>query len=327
MATDAVEKTSTAITDALDALAPDEPVLEPESAEAPVETEVVDEPDEPAADEPADESAADLSELASEAKQYYGFSDAEIERAGDLLPSILARLDQQASVLLQGSSPEPAQAPPAKQEPAAEVKPLADLEAFDFAIDPDEWTENQQKILDAFKGEINKQRSTVNEHRKAMEMMAQLLVETNHTATEVKQRHESVSGNEFASSMDDFFAKLPDEFTDIYGKESMSSLSGNSPKVAARNALVKEMQILGEFDSKAGRPLRGIKEQAVRTLRALHADKAHQAARREVDKQIKTRRQSAIASPSSRAAKGNDPAARQARALAAIEKFAPKLGI
>jgi hypothetical protein len=326
MATDAIEKTNDAISQALGALQTDEPVVEPESVESPAAevAEAPSEPEQPEQPEEVAEASSALAELAEEAKQYYGLSDSDIERAGENLPWILAHLDQQASVLNHSDAPaEPQQ--PQRQPPKEDApKPLADLEAFDFPIDEDEWTDNQRKILDAFKGEINKQRTTVNEHRKAMEMMAQALVETHKTASETRRQTESISDAEFAGTMDDFFAKLPDEFADVYGKEPMSSLSHNSPRVAARNALVKEMQSLKDSDARLGRPARSLKDQATRTIRALHADKAHQVARREVDKKLKDYGKGRIAKPSSR---GDSPVDRKARALAAIEKFAPKLGI
>lgn len=332
MATDAIDKTTDAISNAIDALQEQAgPAIELSNTEAPVDDQsaeagAVADDGEPESE--IAETSDDLSEIREEAKQYYGFTDAEIERYGDALPSILARLDQQASSLKQGSDPEGPRQEPQRQELKEDPKPLTDVASFDLAIDKEEWTDEQIKVLDALKSEINKDRTALSEQRKAMEAVVQVLLETHKTASETQSRSESASQAEFSGAMDDFFSKLPEEFADVYGKEAMSSLSPNSPKVAARNALVKEMHILAEFDKSAGRPTRGFKEQATRTLRALHADKSHQAARREADKQIKSYGKRGIARPSGRAAAtANTPEARKARALAAIEKFSPKLGI
>ncbi len=334
MPTDKTDSTADvpSVSDALDALmaenepAPvEEPVAEP-AKEPDTELDPAPEPEpepEPEA-EPAAVDADELAALAEEAVSFYGLSQEEVDKAGEMLPWLLARMDKQASALMQGQAPE--QAPPAEQEPAAKqepekkAQPLADLPTFELPINRDDFDEGSLKVFDAMKDEINTQRSTINEHRKAMQMLATVLTETHQTAAQLRQQTETASTSEFANSMDDFFANLPDEYADIYGKQPMSQLAPNSPMVATRNALVREMEILKGFDAKGGRPARATKEQAARTLRALHADKAHVVARREVDKQLKTRAAKGIARPSGRSnKKPMDLASRKVRAMAAMD--------
>lgn len=289
--------------------------------------------------EPGDEPQADdqFAELAEEAVSHYGMSKDEVERAGDLLPWVLARMDKQASLLMQrdGAAEEQGQQPTQQpqQTPAAPKaeetrKPLGQLGKFELPINREDHDEGSLTIFDKLAEVINEQRETLNQHLEALQVMAPLLADTHQAASSLKQRTETHTATEFANSMDDFFAKLPEEYSDIYGNQPMAQLPKNSPLAAARNALVAEMTTLAEFDAKGGRPARAVQQQAARTLRALHADKEHKVARREADALVQKQRARAIARPSGRGKpKGDDLDSRRERAMTAIDKIKPLLGI
>lgn len=290
--------------------------------------------------EPAEEPGDDqLAELAEEAVTHYGLSKEEVERFGDLLPSVLARMDRQASLLMQREgAPEEGQPPQQTQAqqaaapaPKAEEtrRPLGDLAKFELPIDREAHDENTLTIFDKLTEVINEQRETLNQQLEVMRVMAPVLAETHQATTSLKQRTESTADAEFASSMDDFFAKLPQEYADIYGKEPISQLASTKPQmVAARQALVNEMRTLAEFDAKGGRPARAVAQQAARTLRALHADKEHKVARREADTLVQKQRERAIARPSGRGKpKADDIGSRRARAMASMDPILARLGI
>lgn len=330
---------SAAVSDAIDALmgeeqgqavVADEPAAEAaETADLPAADEVADENAEPG-DEPGD-----LSELAEEAISYYGLSQADVDRAGDFLPMLLAQMDRQASMLAQGAADQGQQqqtqqtqqtavAPKAEEPP----KPLGELGKFELKINREDHDEGTLSAFDALTEEINNGRQAQNEQFKVLQIMAQALQETHETASSLKQRTESHTATEFASSMDDFFAKLPQEYHEIYGNQPMTQLALNSPLAAARNALIAEMNTLAQFDAKGGRPMRSAQQQAARTLRALHADKEHKVARREADTLVQKQRDRAIARPSSRGkAKGDDLGSRRVRAMASMDPILARLGI
>lgn len=343
---------ATSVSNAIEALLSEEvaaPAVK-ETASEPSAEAAAPEAEEPAAEpaaEPASEPAApaaaeqgddQFSELAEEAVSYYGMTQEEAERYGDLLPSVLARMDRQASLLTQREaspqeqSQQAQQAPPPAPAPAPKAeetrRPIGELGKFELPINREDHDEGTLKIFDTLQEVINEQRQTLNQHLEALRFMAPLVADTHETASSLKRRTESTADAEFASSMDEFFAKLPEEYADIYGKEPITQLVSKPQMIAARKALVAEMNTLAAFDAKGGRPIRGVQQQAARTLRALHADKEHKVATREASAQVAKQRERAIARPSGRGkAKGDDLASRRARAMSVMTGPLERLGI
>lgn len=347
MATETSNESTDPINDALENLKAEEvaddqvtPEAEPETPESvdstEADTEVDDQPEPEAAPE-STEPAAEVSPLIKEATEFYGMSQEEAEALGDNLELFMAKMDQQASQLMrERAGAEKSEAEPApKAEPAPQPKAtasdIAKLDKFELKVDRDIHDESTLGVFDTFAKETNDTRERFNDLREQLkeqkEIIAALgqLAVANHSGLEnITKRASEDTNLSITQGLDDFFAGLGPEYADIYGKAPMSHLKDTDPKAVSRNELYAQAAVLEDVRKQKGLPVGTLNQRLQAAARIIHPDKIKQAARQDVEADLKKAKKSGIARPSGSAKR---PADREARAMAAIEKFMPKLGL
>lgn len=247
-------------------------------------------------DEQAEPSAAasEVDPLVAEAVERLGISQKAAESLGEELIDLLAAVDRQVIASYHDPTPpQQAQPPtPPPVEPAkSEVPPVKPLGKLKVELDPEVYDEEQIKTFTTLVDEINSQRDVI-------QALAQLAVTTHDGIQKVTGQTQAEAEAHFERLADSFFSGLGDGFGDLFGKEPIRQLPMQSPKIQSRNEVVEQALALKAIDEQKNRPVKTDDQYLQRALRALHADKLKNIARREVLGEVSQRRKQAIQRPS-----------------------------
>lgn len=279
--------------------------------------------------EPAEQDEFDA-DLLSRAESDYGISADEARAFGsrDLLGRAMAASDRRAaqwglSQVETQRQPEPAPRenqnghangqtnghvqPPAEQPTPQQIQ--AAIEKFKLELDPnDGWDEVTIKTLNGFNDHYHGALSQLEQQN---QMLAQALLMQHEQLQQITGQSQAEVEARFERDMDTWFDSRGDEWKDEFGTGPARDLPENSPQLANRQKLIRQMKGLAVASGKPVTP-EGLPQLRDRAFGSLYYQQIHSRARQQLTSQVTKRSAQTVARPSgSNRPVPGDQAARQ----------------